>query len=257
MPFSQQNGIRYFQFKSLKAHHAIFTRQGGVSPHPWSSLNMGGNVGDERDRVRSNRLLSFEMMGCHPESIHDSWLVHGTDVIYVTSPHSMDAPAIKADILLTDQPDITLFMRFADCVPILVYDPRREVIGIAHAGWLGTVRDVAGETIRSMHKGYGVNPSDVVACIGPSIGPDHYQVKEDVIEQAMKVFGSDVDQVLHQVGDNTYFNLWSANRILLQRAGVSQIEISEICTACHLDDWYSHRGEKGKTGRFGALVSLK
>jgi YfiH family protein len=256
MSFSRQNGLRYFQFDSLNVRHAVFTRHGGVSPEPWRSLNLGGTVGDEIERVRKNRFLCFETLDCKPESIFDVWQVHSADAVCADAPRRMDEPYQKADIILTDKPEVTLFMRFADCVPILVHDPVRGVIGISHAGWLGTVRDVAGETVNTMREQYGCEPSDIIACIGPSIGPDHYEVGEDVITQVKQTFGSDSSLVLPSHNTSIHFDLWKANQYLLERAGVSQIELAGICTACHTDDWFSHRAEKGKTGRFGALISL-
>lgn len=217
---------------------------------------MGGAVGDEMERVRKNRLLSFEALDCNPDSIFDVWLVHSADVIHADAPRDTNAPYQKADIILTDKPEITLFMRFADCVPIMVHDPVKKVVGVSHAGWMGTVRDVAGATIKAMQEKYGSVPSDIIACIGPSIGPDHYEVGEDVISQARQTFGKDSDLVLHSYNTSTHFDLWKANELLLERAGVRQIENSKICTACHTEDWFSHRAEKGKTGRFGALISL-
>jgi polyphenol oxidase len=256
MPFTQQKGLRYFQFNTLKVRHAIFTRHGGTSLAPWNSLNVGGTVGDEIETVRANRRLSFNALGCNPDSIFDVWQVHSADVVYADAPRNMDEPYQKADIILTDRPEVTLFMRFADCVPILLHDPIKKVIGVSHAGWMGTVRDVAGATVNAMRERYGSNPSDIVACIGPSIGPDHYEVGVDVILQVQRLFDQDSDQVLHPHEGKIHFDLWRANQYLLERAGVNQIELAGICTACHTEDWYSHRAEKGKTGRFGALISL-
>lgn len=256
MPFDQQNGLRYFQFESLEVRHAIFTRHGGRSPEPWSSLNMGGTVGDVIERVRMNRLLAFEALDCKPDSIFDVWQIHSADAVCADAPRKMDEPYQKADIILTDKPEITLFMRFADCVPILVHDPVKHVVGAAHAGWMGTVRDVAGVTVNTMRERYGSNPSDILACIGPSIGPDHYEVGQDVISQVGQTFGADANLMLPQHETSVHFDLWKANQYLLERAGVHQIELAGICTACHTDDWFSHRAEKGKTGRFGALISL-
>lgn len=256
MPFTWNTGLRFYQFNSLQVRHAVFTRHGGVSPKPWNSLNLGGTVGDEIERVRRNRLLCFETMDCKPDSIFDVWQVHSADAVCADVPRKFDEPYQKADIILTDKPAVTLFMRFADCVPILVHDSVKGVIGVSHAGWLGTVRDVAGATVDTMRERYGSNPSDVIACIGPSIGPDHYEVGDDVITQVRQTFGGDASLMLPLHGGKTHFNLWKANQYLLERAGVSQIEIAGICTACHTDDWFSHRAEKGKTGRFGALISL-
>lgn len=256
MPFTQNDGLRYYQFESLNIRHAVFSRHGGISPEPWASLNVGGTVGDDIENVRRNRLISFDVLDCDPDSMFDAWQVHGADVVFVEAPHPKEFEYQKADILLTDKPEVTLFMRFADCVPILVHDPVKGVVGVSHAGWMGTVKDVAGETVRYMREKYESNPSDIIACIGPSIGPDHYEVGDDVIQQATKLFGQETSLVLRPHDDRIHFDLWKANQLLLQKAGVSQIEIAEICTACHTDDWFSHRAEKGKTGRFGALISL-
>lgn len=257
MPFIQHNDLRYFHFDSLHTRHAIFTRHGGVSPAPWGSLNVGGTVGDDLARVRENRLISFRALGCKPESIFDVWQVHSADVVCARSPRPVDESYRQADIILTDRPEVTLFMRFADCVPVFVYDPRKAVIGVAHAGWMGTLRDVATVMVNTMRKQYNSNPADVIACIGPSIGPDHYEVGADVILQVMQKFGDESDRVLKSNNGKIHFDLWKTNAILLERAGVGKIETAGICTACHTEDWYSHRAEKGRTGRFGALISLQ
>jgi YfiH family protein len=257
MPLIQHNGLRYLQFDSLQPKHAVFTRHGGVSPEPWGSLNVGGTVGDDLERVKQNRLLSFEAMGCGPESIFDVWQIHSADVVCANAPRPQGESYRQADVILTDKPDVTLFMRFADCVPILVHDPRKGIVGIAHAGWMGTLRDVATTTVRAMQKNYGSNPADVIACIGPSIGPDHYEIGADVILQVMQTFGDESEALLASHSGKIHFNLWETNRRLLERAGVGQIEICGVCTACHTDDWFSHRAEKGRTGRFGALVCLQ
>ena len=131
------------------------------------------------------------------------------------------------------------------------------IIALAHAGWMGTLRDVATATVEAMKKNYGCNPADMIAGIGPSIGPDHYEIGADVILQVMQKYGDDSELFLKSHYGKIHFNLWEANRVALEQAGVGQIEVSGICTACHTDDWYSHRAEKGRTGRFGALISLQ
>lgn len=257
MAFIQHDSIRYYQFDTLHTRHALFTRHGGISPDPWGSLNVGGTVGDDLERVRANRKLSFEVIGCAPESIFDVWQVHSADVVCAKAPRPVDESYRQADVILTDQPHVTLFMRFADCVPILVHDPRKGVIGLAHAGWMGTLRGVARTTVEAMKKNYGSHPADIVAGIGPSIGPDHYEIGADVILQVMQTYGNESELFLTSHHGKIHFNLWEANRCALERAGVGQIETSGICTACHTEDWFSHRAEKGRTGRFGALISLQ
>jgi YfiH family protein len=256
MPFHQSDNIRYFHFETIQARHAIFTRQGGLSPEPWQSLNVGGTVGDESKRVRANRNLSLQALGRDPATVFDVWQVHGADVACATAPRPDSEPVRQADIILTDQPAVTLYMRFADCVPILVYDPRRGVVGLAHAGWKGTLEDVVNSTVSAMRTQYGSQPSDIVAGIGPSIGPDHYEIGPDVILQVKQKFGDRSEQVLQSHNGRIHFDLWETNRLLLERAGVGNIEAAGICTACNTQDWFSHRAEKGRTGRFGALISL-
>jgi len=257
MPFQHQDNLRFFQFNTLQAKHAIFTRHGGLSPEPWHSLNVGGTVGDDLTRVRANRNMSLKVMRCMPDSVFDVWQVHSADVVCATAPRPDTESVRQADIILTDKPELTLYMRFADCVPILFHDPRKGVIGVAHAGWVGTLRDVATATINAMTKQYGSNPADVIAGIGPSIGPDHYEVGSDVILQVMQKFGDDSEQLLKSHNGKIHFDLWKTNRILLEKAGVEKIEVAEICTACNTNDWFSHRAEKGRTGRFGALITLQ
>ena len=257
MPFIQHHALKYFQFETMRTRHAVFTRRGGVSPEPWGSLNVGGTVGDDLARVKENRLISFRALRCKPESIFDVWQVHSADAVCARAPRPVDESLRQADIILTDRPEVTLFMRFADCVPILLHDPRKGVIGLAHAGWMGTLRDVAASTVNTMRKQYDSNPADIIACIGPSIGPDHYEIGADVILQVMQKFGDESDQVLESHNGKIHFDLWKTNRILLERAGVGKIEAAGVCTACHTDDWFSHRAEKGRTGRFGALISLQ
>ena len=147
-------------------------------------------------------------------------------------------------------------MRFADCVPILFYDPKKAVVGIAHAGWLGTVRGAARSAVETMQARYGCKPQDLLAAIGPSIGPDHYEIGPDVIERVRQAFGADADRLLETRTGRVYLDLWTANFLQLQKTGVEQIEMAKICTACHVEDWFSHRAEKGRTGRFGALIGL-
>jgi len=258
MPFHERNGIKYYKFNifSEAIVQAVFSRRGGVSPAPWDSLNVGGSVGDDPARVAENRIRSFRSMDREPASIHDVWLVHGTNVVCAEAPRLPGKPT-QADILLTDNPEVTLFMRFGDCLPLLFHDPKKRVVGIAHAGWLGTVRGAASATITAMQERYGCKPGHILAGIGPSIGVDHYEVGEEVAAQFREKFGDDSERMIEARNGSTYLDLWTANVIQLKQAGVERVEVSAVCTACHLEDWFSHRAERGKTGRFGALIALQ
>jgi YfiH family protein len=258
MPFHQPDEVRFFTFDSFDEAglvHAVFTRQGGVSPEPWASLNVGGLRGDDPARVLENRVRSFRALGRDPDSVYDVWQLHSADVICTDMPRPPH-PHLKADAILTDRPDVTLFMRFGDCVPVLLYDPVRKVVGLAHAGWLGTVHGAVTQAVYRMSQVYGSHPGDILAAIGPSIAAHHYEVGPEVVKQAIQAFGEESDALLPQVNGKVHFDLLAANRLLLERAGVHRFEESGLCTACHLQDWYSHRGEAGETGRFGVLIGL-
>jgi YfiH family protein len=260
MPFYDAAGLRYFSFKSLEEHsitQAIFTRRGGSSPAPWASLNVGGTVGDQAGRVAENRQRVFEAFSRPIDSAFEVWQVHGTNVVIAGSPRTSYADLLNADAVLTDNPQVTLFMRFADCVPILLSDRMRGVVGLVHAGWQGTVQKTALAAIEAMQDVFGSQPAEISAGIGPSIGPDHYEVGGDVVAQVHLAFGNKAIGLLPQVNGKTYFDLWEANRLLLASTGITRIEIAGLCTGCQLTDWYSHRLEKGQTGRFAALIALQ
>jgi YfiH family protein len=259
MPFISRNGLRFFQFDSFGPDlvQAVFTRHGGVSPHPWDSLNLGGTVGDDADRVRENRRRAFDALGRDPLSLFDVWQVHGTDVAVAEAPLPVGTPHQQADAILTDQPAVTLMMRFADCVPIFLHDPIHHVIGLVHAGWMGTVKGAIRSSVEEMHRRYGSLPADLVAAIGPSIGPDHYEVGPDVVAQVKESFGADASGLLQDHTGHMHFDLWSANRLQLESTGVRHIETANLCTACATGDWFSYRAEKGRTGRFGVMFGLK
>jgi YfiH family protein len=259
MAFVEADGLRYYQFDlfaSQPVTHGLFTRRGGISPSPWESLNLGGQVGDERANVVENRRRMFAVLGREVESLYDSWQVHGSDVICVDAPRPLSQPHQKADIILTDQPAVTLLARFADCVPVLLFDPVKRVVGFAHAGWVGTVNRVAQTAVEAMAARYGSRPQDMLAGIGPSICQRHYPVGIDVVVKAEQAFGAETPGLFDLKDGKAHFDLWSANRLILEQAGVRQIEVAGVCTACHPEDWFSHRGEHGKTGRFGAIISL-
>ncbi len=258
MPFHQAGDLRLYTFESLNRpglQHAVFTRRGGISPSPWSSLNLGGTVGDDAPRVLENKRRVLDSAGRSADSLYEVWQVHSADVVDARQPRGQDGLR-QADAMITANPRVTLLMRFADCVPILLYHPEKQAIGLVHAGWLGTVRKTVVHAVRAMQASYGCDPGGLLAALGPSIGPDHYAVGDDVVGAVREALGSAADDALTVRNGKTYFDLWRANRHLLEGEGVASTEVAGLCTACHPEDWYSHRGEAGKTGRFGALMAL-
>ncbi len=257
----ERQGLRLFEFETLSHSagltHAVFTRQGGVSPFPWESLNVGGGVGDEPERVIENRKRAFRAAGRPVDSITDVWQVHSAEVLVMSAPRAAGVHPPHADGMVTANPELTLFMRFADCVPVLLFDPRRRAVGIVHAGWKGTLARIAARAVTRMSETFGTRSQDLLAAIGPSIGPDHYPVGAEVVEQTRAAFAGDAARLLSERGGEMCLDLWQANAMALQETGVKSIETASVCTACHTGDWFSHRGEHGRTGRFGAMIALR
>lgn len=260
MKLHQQNGLRYYTFDSIDPEvvtHAIFTRQGGYSKGPFSSLNLGGTNGDDPNDVIKNHHLLFETIGRPYNSRFDVWQVHGKTILFPDKPRPQGQKHQPADGIFTDNPEVTLIMRFADCVPLVFFDPPKRVVGIVHAGWQGTLLQIGGEAVRQLQDRFGIDPAGLRVGIGPSICGECYQVGTAIQEKFVKAWGAEANQFFRQKGGQIFLDLWAANQWTLQKAGVTQIEQSRICTAENLDEWYSYRQEKGITGRFAIVIALK
>jgi YfiH family protein len=255
-----RKNLTYYQFHCFPHNvidHGLFTRLGGVSPSPYGSLNVGGTTGDTKENIVENRKRMFAVFERKVDTIYDSWQVHGNRVVYVTAPRPLNGKHEPADIIITDSPRITLFMRFADCVPILLFDEKKKIIALVHSGWQGTVSRAVQKGLKFMFDELGSKPENIFAGIGPSIGPDHYEVGENVCEEVEKSLIEFKSKILisHQ---KTYFlDLWLANKLLIEQAGITKIEMANLCTICNLDEWFSYRAEGKKSGRFGVLMGLR
>jgi len=259
MPIQKIDDFHVFKFESFSTSnitHGIVGREGGVSPDPWRSLNVGGFIGDDPDRVAQNVRRTFEVLGRQVGTKHDVWQTHSEDFHIAVAPRGDYAP-VQADILISQTLDVTLFMRFADCVPILVHDPVQRVIAIVHAGWKGVTLDAPGKAIRTLCNTFGSRSGDVIVGIGPSICAECYPIGIDVANAVEKVFRGSTETLLWKRAGVFHLDLPLACRKLLEREGVRNIEMCGICTAMDLENWYSHRGENGRTGRFGALLALE
>ena len=256
------NGVITYTFDSLAnqpvtAH--VSTRHGGVSPAPWHTLNFSVKRGDEPARVQENRQRFADAVGVNWRDVVYGHQVHGTTVAKVESSDAgrwFDA----TDGLITDAIDLPLSWVFADCVPVLLYDPVRHALGGCHAGWRGTVNGAAVATLWAMQAAYGSEPAQLLACIGPSIGPSSYEVGPEVVQMAQAKLPRPARFFRYPNGpaQNAYFDLWQANAEQLIQAGIpaAQIEISAIDTAQSTDDFFSHRAEHGQCGLFAMLAWL-
>lgn len=240
--------------------HGFAGRTGGVSPPPFDSLNVGLHVGDDPARVRENRRRLCQALGVSPGALVVGQQVHGASVARVSAAHrgrgawdAADAlPGV--DALITAEPGPVLMGLFADCVPVLLLDPRTPAVGLVHAGWRGTAGQAVVRAVAAMAEAFGTDPASCQALIGPSIGPCCYTVGEDVAAR----FSGDMGDVVHARGHQLYLDLWAANRRLLEAAGVpaNRIVIAQICTRCRMDLCFSYRGAGGRTGRMAAIIGL-
>jgi len=191
------------------------------------------------------------------ERIFRARQVHGKNVILINNQENKTIINMEADGLITDVPGTALCTFHADCVPIYFYDNVKKVIGIAHAGWKGTLNNIVEVVVDKMVKYYRTDLDDIFAAIGPSIGVCCYEIGEDVEKLFMDRFSD--DSIFVKRDDKTYLNLWRANTINLLNAGINfnNIYHSDFCTSCHIDTLYSYRREKGTKNRMIAAIMLK
>ncbi len=246
----------YYQFERLAGEpglrHGFFTRLGGVSQPPCASLNLGGSVGDAPEAVAENRRRAFAALGLAEGQVVTPYQVHSTVIARVGRAEG--GQAIQAtDGLVTAEPGTALFLRFADCVPIMLYDAERRAIALVHAGWRGTLDGMADQAVAALQRHFGSRPQALWAGIGPAIGPCCYEVSADLAAQYEARFG---DGVVRAGDAGPHLDLAAANAIALREAGVPDVEQAGLCTACHVDEFFSHRKEAGQTGRMGAVVGL-
>jgi len=245
--------------------HGISTRLGGVSEPPYATLNLGGGVKDDPDRVRQNRNVFLERLGHRPASTAGVRQVHGNQVVVArrgdanwdTVPAS--PPIAEADGLVTNEPGLAVAVVAADCVPILFWDPLKRAASAAHAGWRGTVAGIAASTIKAMVETFDSRPSDIRAGIGPGIGPCCYEIDAAVVEPLQAAL-PDVAERVVTAGrpDHWMLDLPEANRLQLLAAGLREehIEVMDLCTSCNTDLLYSQRVEGYPCGRFAAAIAL-
>jgi polyphenol oxidase len=240
--------FRFAAFNRFPIRHAMSGRLAGVEAD--GDVGHGPNTVDVV--IERNRAAFIEAAGFSMADLVISRQTHGTRVQVVDAadrgrglfPAFDGFPA--TDAMVTNDPAVVLGTIVADCVPILLYDPQQHAIGLAHAGWRGTVGRIAADTVRTMTDAYGTDPGDVVAGIGPSIGPCCYEVGNDVIEAWRKSKVAGLGRAVRERGTGYHFDLWAANRLVLVQAGVpaKQIEYSAHCVRCDHERFFSYRAAR-------------
>ena len=239
------------------------TRHGGTSRAPWDSCNLSFGVGDDPEAVLENRRRACAALGFGLDDLTVADQVHGAAVVVVDGTQRgcgarPGAAVAAADALVTATPGVLLGVLLADCVPVLLVDPGKGVVAAAHAGWRGTVAHVAAGTVATMVDTFGCRPEDLLAGIGPSIGPESYEVGPDVIDAATRAYPDTPEVLRRDARGRTTFDLWAANAADLRACGVAEhhLEVLGIDTFATTDRWFSHRAG-APTGRFVAFAAVR
>lgn len=293
----QYENVRYLQFNHYSPFpeliHGVFTRVGGFSEAPYSSLNTSApprGGGDTFPNVIRNRQLALQALQLSETPSATLWQVHGADVLTLDLAHEWrtdwanmsyyehawtPATIRQGDAIISQEREVAMALSFADCVPMTFYDPVQHVMGMAHGGWRGTARGIAIATVEAMQATFGSRPEDIYAGIAPAIGPCCYEVSQEVRELFMgeQEFSTMPTNPAHreriqasaafskvQLPDrlSLRLDLQETNRQQLLMAGLAaeHIEVMCICTSCHTEQFFSHRKENGKTGRFVVIMAL-
>ncbi|MCO5221656.1 MAG: peptidoglycan editing factor PgeF [Thermomicrobiales bacterium] len=227
-----------------------------------------GNISysEPRDPVAAwaMRQLWCERMGIDPNTLVTAHQVHGPEVGVVpqASAGTGSAPGTglfgKFDSLVTNDPNVAVMMTHADCLAVILCDPQTRSVGVVHAGWRGTVLDVSGNAVRTLVDRFHAAPEQVLAFIGPGICVDCYRVGDEVIDGWRSGMPAGGDDVINKTNGQWHFDIASANELQLRAAGLrpDAIERSGICTRCHGESWFSHRGQGPHTGRFASIISV-
>ena len=242
------------------ARAAFSTRRGGVSGGIFDSLNFGNPselTGPERDppeNIRANFHILLESAGTPPGGeLVQVFQVHGAAVLTVrpSRPAHAGPGDTKADAIVTDDPRRVLAVRVADCTPVLLSSADGRTVAAVHAGWRGVVSGVLPNTIRVMRD---LDAPNLVSAIGPCIGPDHFEVGEEVAAEFSRVFGDSPGLIRRTPGRKPHIDLKAALALQLRNAGITAVDISDACTYRDHDRFYSHRRDQGLTGRSAGLI---
>ena len=252
--------LEYLTAEGITVPHCFTTRYGGVSTGIFDSLNIAIKEGETEENVRQNLTILGDALGF---GLNDLVLTRQThsDIVRVVGRGDCrgcfhrDYP--ECDAVVTNDPGVALMVFTADCTPMLFHDPVTGAVGAAHAGWRGTASAIGPKTVAAMVAHFGCRPENIRVAIGPNVGFCHFETDADVPEAMVAAFGSEVGQFIRSNGEKYYVNLKEINALILRRCGVRHIEISESCTMCQPQRFWSHRVTRGARGSQGAIIVCK
>ncbi len=264
---SSIGNLVYYKIPSFEetglVKHGFSTRLGGVSSAPLYSLNLGTKKNDKKENIFKNYTLLSQALEIPIEHMVFSDQVHGDKVLKVDKSHRANNlfsnnKIVGVDGLITEEKEVALVTFYADCVPLFFIDPVQKAIGLSHAGWKGTISKIGQKTLYQMIKYFSTKPEDCLVAIGPSIGSCCFEVGGEVIEQINLNFVNPKQYYTLKDNGKYMVDLWKLNQDQLIEMGVQlkNITISDICTKCNKEIFFSHRGDNGNTGSLAALLQL-
>lgn len=250
MLHKQHEGVHWFEFQLLQPfeylRHGCFTRKGGASPPPYDSLSVGRGAGHEDARQENVRRICRCLFQGKNVQVFGTNQVHGTETVVIDSTTNL-LSSIDADAIVTNLPNIAIMVKHADCQPCIMFDPVRRVIASVHAGWRGSVAGIYKKVVSQMRTLYGCLSQDIIACVGPSLGPEHAEFLD---------WKTMLPPFFHQFRTGKdHMNFWEATRIQLLEEGITQVEIASICSYASPLDFFSYRRDK-ITGRNATCIAM-
>lgn len=253
--------LRCLTADNIAVPHCFTTRLGGVSEGHLAAMNIGTRRGDDPEKVRKNYEILAAALGFETEKLVLTHQTH-TDTVLQVGEKDYGAGLFRpelpeCDALITNEPGTALVIFTADCTPILFHDPVTGAVGAAHAGWRGTAAGIAAKTVQAMCNAYGCKAENIRAAIGPNIAQCCFETHADVPRAMTESLGAEAEKFIRQKNDKFYVNLKEMNALHLRRAGVKDIAISDACTACRTDLFWSYRRVGDARGSQGAIIVCK
>lgn len=256
-----KEALQYLIAENIPVPHCFTTRAGGVSEGYLASMNIGTRRGDNAENVLKNYEILGNAIGFDPKKSVHTKQTH-TDIVRVADESLWGAGLYKAeldpcDALITNTPGTALVVFTADCTPILLYDPVTGAVGAVHAGWRGTAANIVGKTVAAMGAHFGCKPENIRAAIGPNIGKCCFETDRDVPDAFLARYGAEIAPFITDKGAKFFIDLKGINAWLLQKAGVPSLDVSDACTACDPELYWSHRKAGSQRGSQGAIILCK
>lgn len=266
---NNKNGVVFLTFPKIEAAggavHGFSTRLVGVSEGIYSSMSFSQSIGDKKEAVLENFTRFALAIGADPKGITLSDQTHTGNVRVITKEDVgkglfKERDYTDVDGLVTNLPGAVLVTQYADCTPLVFYDPVKRVVATSHAGWRGTVALIAKNTVETMVSRFGSNPKDILCGIGPNISSCCYEVDDPVINEVLKHGFLNFETCFTEKGNGKYMlDLKEVNRQILINSGIlaENIDVADLCTCCLADVFHSHRATGGKRGTLALMISLK